>query len=77
MPNSTHPLPQVRNLKRDIETIDPVDEVSFGVAGAFAALFARNPALITKQARATAAPRASELFDRFFSCSSLLSTSKS
>ena len=46
----------MRNLKRDVETIDPNEEASFGVAGAVAALFARNPALITKQAFATAAP---------------------
>jgi hypothetical protein len=41
---------QIRNLKRDINDVDPVDEASFGAMGAAAALFARNPAFITKQA---------------------------
>jgi hypothetical protein len=41
---------QARNLKRDIETIDPIEDISFGVTGALVALFARNPSLITKQA---------------------------
>jgi hypothetical protein len=56
----------VRNLKRDIETIDPVDEASFGVAGAVAALFARNPALITKQALATDAACVSKFYVTVF-----------
>jgi hypothetical protein len=43
-------LMQIRNLKRDINDVDPVDEASFGAMGAAAALFARNPAFITKQA---------------------------
>jgi len=46
----------VRNLKRDIDTVDPIDESGFALAGAAAALFFRNPAIITKQARAAAAP---------------------
>ncbi len=43
-------LMQIRNLKRDVNDVDPIDEASFGAMGAAAALFARNPAFITKQA---------------------------
>jgi hypothetical protein len=41
---------QHRNLKRDLDSIDPVEEASFAAMGAVAALVARNPSALTKQA---------------------------
>ena len=44
-------LSQARNLKRDLDTLDPAEELSVAAMGAAAALFARNPSAITKQVR--------------------------